>query len=159
MTRLSRCSRVSRHLGLLDVPHAECLANSVAQAREQVMGVGLEITENLEPVSNPIDIGDCEWRDGRVVEGDAELVGCLVVAQATSASLLVAIVAHDLSKAPMSVSDQILENLRNVACAVQHCDDGQWIATRVVHHQVGVHAPGLQGPLGQIQAHMANAGS
>jgi hypothetical protein len=68
-------------------------------------------------VSHPIDIGDCEGRHGRVVEVDAELVGCLVVetavttvanpgdrdrivgaqdlpAQAASASFLVAIVAH-----------------------------------------------------------------
>jgi hypothetical protein len=73
---------------------------------------------NLEPVLYPIDIGDCEWRNGRVVEVDAEPVGCLVVetavttvadpgdrdrivgaqdlpAQAASASFLVAIVAHD----------------------------------------------------------------
>ena len=38
-------------LGLLNVSNAEPLADSLAQELEQVLGVGLEIAENLEPIA------------------------------------------------------------------------------------------------------------
>ena len=38
-------------LGLLDVSNAEPLADSLVQELEQVLGVGLEIAEDLEPVA------------------------------------------------------------------------------------------------------------
>src|SRR5580704_10421271 len=38
-------------LGLLDVTNAEPLADSLAQELEQVLGVGLEIAEDLEPIA------------------------------------------------------------------------------------------------------------
>jgi hypothetical protein len=44
-----------------------------------------------------------------------------------------------------------------VACAVEHRDDGQRIAGRVVHDQVGVHAPELQWTIGEILADVADA--
>ena len=100
-------------LGLLDVSNAEPLADSLAQELEQVLGVGLEIAEdlepiaasrvaipdltrvhgvsganqhrsNLEPVPHAIDIGDHDGRDGRVVEVDAEAVSQLLVETAVA---------------------------------------------------------------------------
>ncbi len=100
-------------LGLLDVSNAEPLADSLAQEPEQVLGVGLEIAEdrepiaasriampdltrvhgvsgahqhrsNLEPVPHAIDIGDHNRRDGRVVEVDAEALGQLLVETAVA---------------------------------------------------------------------------
>jgi hypothetical protein len=100
-------------LGLLDVSNAEPLADSLAQEREQVPGVGLEIAEdlepitasriampdftrvhgvsganqhrsNLEPVPHAIDIGDHNRRDGRVVEVDAEALSQLLVETAAT---------------------------------------------------------------------------
>ena len=100
-------------LGLLDVSNAEPLADSLAQEREQVLGVGLEIAEdlepiaafrlaipdltrvhgvsganqhrsNLEPVPHAVDIGDHDGRDGRVVEVDAEAVSQLFVETAVA---------------------------------------------------------------------------
>ena len=100
-------------LGLLDVSNAEPLADSLAQEFEQVLGVGLEIAEdrepiaafalaipdltrvhgvsganqhrsNLEPVPHAIDIGDHDGRDGRVVEVDAEAVSRLLVETAVA---------------------------------------------------------------------------
>src|SRR5215204_4027850 len=38
-------------LGLLDVSNTEPLADSLAQEREQVVSVGLEIAEDLEPIA------------------------------------------------------------------------------------------------------------
>jgi hypothetical protein len=101
-------------LGLLDVSNAEPLADSLAQALEQVPGVGLEIGEDLEPIAasgvgltdftrghgvsggdqhrsnleavpHTIDIGDHNRRDGRVVEVDAEALGQLLVETAAAA--------------------------------------------------------------------------
>ena len=101
-------------LGLLDVSDAESLADSLAQELEQVLGVGLEIAEdfepiaafrvavldltrghgvssahqhrsNLEPVPHAIDVGDRDGRNGRVVEVDAEAVSHLIVETAVAA--------------------------------------------------------------------------
>jgi hypothetical protein len=100
-------------LGLLDVSNAEPPADSLAQAREQVLGVCLEIAEDLEPIApariampdltsvhgvsganqhrsnlepapHTIDIGDHNRRDGRVVEVDAEALGQLLVETAVA---------------------------------------------------------------------------
>lgn len=100
-------------LGLMDVSNAEPLADSLTEELEQVRGIGLEIAEdlepiaasriampdltrvhgvsganqhrsNLEPVPHVIDIGDHNWRDGRVVEVDAEALGQLLVETAVA---------------------------------------------------------------------------
>jgi len=97
----------------MDVSNAEPLADSLAQELEQVMGVGLEIAEdlepiaasriampdftrvhgvsganqhrsNLEPVPHAIDIGDRNRRDGRVIEVDPEALGQLLVETAVA---------------------------------------------------------------------------
>lgn len=100
-------------LGRLDVSNAEPLADSLAQELEQVLGVCLEIAEdlepiaassiampdltrvhsvsganqhrsNLEPVPHAIDIGDHNRRDGRVVEVDAQALSQLLVETAVA---------------------------------------------------------------------------
>jgi hypothetical protein len=97
----------------MDVSNAEPLADSLPQELEQVLGVGLEIAEdlepiaasriampdftrghgvsgthqhrsNLEPVLHAIDIGDHNRGDGRVVEVDAEALGQLLVETAAA---------------------------------------------------------------------------
>jgi hypothetical protein len=100
-------------LGLLDVSNAEPLADSLAQAREQVARVGFVIAEDLEPIaacrvatpdltrvhgvsranqqrsnlepgSHTVGIGNHDARDRRVVEGYTEAVSQLLVETAVA---------------------------------------------------------------------------
>jgi hypothetical protein len=54
-------------------------------------------------------------------------------------------------------SAELLEDLGNVASAVQHRDDGQRISGRPVHDQIGIDTPELQRTVGQIVTRVANA--